>query len=198
MFSFLTVFLIFCSKTLKTRRCWSVAGRRRRLVSEGRCLWVPCVRAGRRARLRVQEAQLPGLALLLSLLPPERHLRGHHPLPLRDQGALRAHAILPAAEALVAFERGDHAVVPTSGALRGARVSPLHRGAARTEEERRGAHEGRGNLQTMPGEAERSDPAVHPPEERHKYPISSSGTAFKTRPSTVLSLLPLAPTPCAP
>lgn len=156
-----------------------MAGRRRPPVSDRRFLSVPCVRADRRARLRVQEAQLPSLALLLSLLPPERHLRGHHPLPLRDQCALGAHAVLPAAEALVAFERGDHAVVPTSGALRGARVSPLQRGAASTEEERRGAHDGRGHLQSVPGEAERSDPAVHSAEERHKYPTGSSGAAFK-------------------
>lgn len=173
MFSFLTVFRSFCSKPLKTRRCGSVAGRRGRPVSDGRTLWVPCV------RLRVQEAQLPGLALLLGLLPPERHLRGHHSLPLRYQGALGAHAVPPAAEALVAFERGDHAMVPASGALRGARVPSLQRGAASPEKERRRAHDGRGHLQTVPGEAERSDPAVHPAGERRKYPISSSGAALK-------------------
>ena len=167
-------------------------------VSDGRSPWAPCVRAHRRARLRIQEAQLPGFALLLSLLPPERHLRGHHPLPLRYQGALCAHAVLPAAEALMAFERGDDAVVPTPGALRRARVSPLQRGAASAEEERRGAHDGRGHLQTVPGEAERSYPAVHSTQERHRFPISSSGAAFKTRPFTVLRFLPLALTPCAP
>lgn len=58
-------------------------------------------------------------------------------------------------------------MVPASGALRGAGVSPLQRGVARAEEERWGAQEGRGHLQAtegvggVPGEAERSDPAVH-------------------------------------
>lgn len=60
-------------------------------------------------------------------------------------------------------------MVPASGALRGAGVSPLQRGVARPEEERRRAQEGLRHLQSsqraggVPGEAEWSDPAVHFP-----------------------------------
>ncbi len=60
------------------------------------------------------------LCLLLRLLPPERDLRRHHPLPLGDERALGAQAVLPPAVALVALERGHHAVVAAAGALRGA------------------------------------------------------------------------------
>ena len=73
-------------------------------------------------RLEQFHSELPGLGLLLRLLPPQRHLRGHHPLPLRDQRALGAHAVLPATVALVSLQRGHHAVVPAARALRGARV----------------------------------------------------------------------------
>lgn len=130
-----------------------------------------------RVRLRVEQAQLPGLALLLGLLPPQSHLSRHHPLPLRYQRALGAHAVPPAAEALVALESGHHAVVPAPGALGGARVPPLQRGAARPEKERRRTHDGGGHLQAVPGEAERSDPAVHPPGERRKIPQIGSETS---------------------
>lgn len=67
----------------------------------------------------------------------------------------------------MALERGDHAVVPASGALRSAGVSPFQRGVTSPEEERRRAQEGRGHLQAtervggVPGQAELSDPAVH-------------------------------------
>lgn len=54
----------------------------------------------------VQEPVQPtGLALLLRLLPAQRHLRGHDTLALGDQGALSTRAVPPAAEALVALER---------------------------------------------------------------------------------------------
>lgn len=58
-------------------------------------------------------------------------------------------------------------MVPAPGALRGAGVSPLQRGVASPEEERRRTQEGRWHLQAtergggVPGQAERSDPAVH-------------------------------------
>ena len=58
-------------------------------------------------------------------------------------------------------------MVPASGALRSAGVSPLQRGVTSPEEERRRAQEGRGHLQAteraggVPGQAERSDIAVH-------------------------------------
>lgn len=71
-----------------------------------------------------------GLALLLGLLPPEGHLRGHHSLSLRDQCALGTHTVPPAAEALVAFQRGHHAMVPAPCALGHAWVPPLQRGVA--------------------------------------------------------------------
>lgn len=148
-----------------------------------------------RVRLRVEQPQLPGLALLLGLLPPEGHLSRHHPLPLRYQRALGAHAVPPAAEALVALEGGHHAVVPAPGALGGARVPPLQRGAARPEKEGWRAHDGGGHLQAVPGEAERSDPAVHPPGERpKKYPIGFGESA----PRGCVRLVPPVLTPRAP
>lgn len=70
-------------------------------------------------------------------------------------------------------------MVPASGALRGARVSSLQRGAASSEEERRGAQEGRGHLQTVPGKAKRSDPVVHFTEVMQKYDVVSSSAASK-------------------
>ena len=59
------------------------------------------------------------------LLPPQRHLRRHHALPLGDQRALGAQAVLPAAEPLVALQRRHDAVVATPGAL-GRALVPLH------------------------------------------------------------------------
>lgn len=70
----------------------------------------------------VQKAQFPSLVLLLGLLAPEGHLRGHDPLALGYQRALGAHTVPPPAISLVALERRHHPVVPTAGALRGARV----------------------------------------------------------------------------
>ena len=84
----------------------------------------------------VQQLQLAGLALLLRLLPPQRHLRRHDALALGDQGALGAHAVLPAAVALVALERGHHAVVAAASAL--GRAGVLLGGA---QEERRATTE---------------------------------------------------------
>ena len=71
----------------------------------------------------VEQPQLAGLVLLLSLLPPQRHLGRHHALPLGDEGALGAHAVPPAAVALVALQGRHHPVVPTASALRGAGVA---------------------------------------------------------------------------
>ncbi|TNN74389.1 hypothetical protein EYF80_015348 [Liparis tanakae] len=97
-------------------------------------------RGGETLRGAVEELQLSRLVLLLRLLPPQRHLRRHHALPLGDQCALGAHTVLPAAVALVALQRGHHAVVPAAGALRGARV--LVRGA---QDELRAAHKSPGH-----------------------------------------------------
>lgn len=58
-------------------------------------------------------------------------------------------------------------MVSTSGALRGAGVSPLQRGVTTPEDEMRRAQEGMRHLQAtervggVPGQAKRSDPAVH-------------------------------------
>ncbi len=52
------------------------------------------------------------------LLPLQRDLRRHHPLPLRNQVALRAVAVLVPAVPLVALEPRHHPVVPASRALR--------------------------------------------------------------------------------
>ncbi|KAL0607446.1 hypothetical protein AAY473_024050 [Plecturocebus cupreus] len=71
--------------------------------------------------------QPPGFALLLRLLPAQRHLGGHDALALGDQGALGTRAVAPAAEALVALERRHHAVVATAGALGRPRVAAAHR-----------------------------------------------------------------------
>ena len=98
---------------------------------------------------RVQHLELARLALLLRLLPPQRHLRGHHALPLRNQRALGARAVPPSAEALMALERGHYSVVPAPRAFRRARVAPLqHRvpaagGGGSAEEERGRAKQGR-------------------------------------------------------
>lgn len=86
---------------------------------------------------RVHEAQLAGLALLLSLLPPQRHLGRHDPLPLRDQGALGADTVPPATVALVSLERRDDAVVAAPRAL-GCPLVPL-----------RGAQEERGRYRAQ-------------------------------------------------
>lgn len=102
----------------------------------------------------------------------------------------------------MAFQRGDDAVVPAPGALRRAGVSPIQRGAASPEEERRRAHEGRGHLQAtervggVPGEAERSDPAVHFLRRCKNTKVGPSNRGFDVMPPLVVtdvSPLPLAP-----
>lgn len=65
------------------------------------------------------------LQTFTGLLPPQSHLGRHHPLPLDDQDALVARAVLEAAVALVALQPGQHAVVPAARALGG----PLERRA---------------------------------------------------------------------
>lgn len=72
----------------------------------------------------VEQLQLPDLVLLLGLLPPQSHLRRHHPLPLDDEDAFLTGAVLEPAVALVTFEPGQHAVVPAPRTLGG----PLERG----------------------------------------------------------------------
>lgn len=54
---------------------------------------------------------------LRSLLPPQRDLRRHDALALHHQQAAGAATVPPAAEALVAFQTRDDAVVPTAGAF---------------------------------------------------------------------------------
>lgn len=54
---------------------------------------------------------------LRRLLPPQRDLRGHHPLPLHHQQAAGAAAVPPAAEALVSLQARHDPVVPTASAL---------------------------------------------------------------------------------
>lgn len=74
----------------------------------------------------------------------------------------------------MAFERRDHAVVPAPGTLRGPGVSPLQRGVASLEEERRRAQKGRGYRQATEraggviGQTKGSDPVFHRSEERVK------------------------------
>ncbi|KAA8582468.1 hypothetical protein FQN60_006139 [Etheostoma spectabile] len=157
--------LVLCAENIKTGSCWRFAGRCRPPGAYGCRLRDPCFPNDPRGG--VHEPELPGFALLLSLLPPQCHLRGHHPLPLRYQSALCAHAVSPATETLVAFQRGNNAVVSASGALRGAGVTPLQHGVTTPEDEMRRAQEGMRHLQTaervgvVPGQAKRSDPAVH-------------------------------------
>lgn len=64
------------------------------------------------------------LQTLVGLLPAQRHLRRHDALPLDDEDALLAGAVLEAAVALVALEPRQHAVVAAPRALGG----PLERG----------------------------------------------------------------------
>ena len=71
----------------------------------------------------VEQPQLTGLVLFLSLLPAERHLGRHDPLPLGDERALGAHTVPPAAVALVALQGRHHPVVTAAGTFRGARVA---------------------------------------------------------------------------
>lgn len=74
----------------------------------------------------------------------------------------------------MAFERRDHAVVPAPGTLRGSGVSPLQRGVASLEEERRRTQKGRRYRQAteraggMIGQTKGSDPIFHRSEERVK------------------------------
>ena len=56
-------------------------------------------------RLEQFHSELPGLGLLLRLLPPQRHLGRHHPLALRDEGALGTQAVPPPAVALVSLHK---------------------------------------------------------------------------------------------
>ena len=69
-------------------------------------------------------------AYLRCLLPPQGHLRRHHPLPLHHQQAVGALAVPPAAEALVSLQAGHHAVVSAAGALRRPAELPLFPHAA--------------------------------------------------------------------
>lgn len=64
-------------------------------------------------------------AHLRGLLPPQGHLRRHHPLSLHHQQAVGALAVPPAAEALVSLQAGHHAVVAAAGALRCPAQLPL-------------------------------------------------------------------------
>lgn len=57
------------------------------------------------------------MAHLCRLLSPQGDLRSHHPLPLHHEHTVRALAVTPATEALVAFETRHDAVVPTAGAF---------------------------------------------------------------------------------
>ena len=76
-----------------------------------------------RGRLLAAGAQV----VLGLLLAAQRHLGGHHPLPLDHQEATGAPAVLPGAGALVALQARDDAVVPAARAL----------GAARSTRDRR-------------------------------------------------------------
>lgn len=80
--------------------------------------WSP-QRPGRQHRQRPlgAGAQPERDGVLGRLLPLQRHLRGHDALPLSDQVALGAVAVLESAVTLVTLEPGDHAVVPASRAL---------------------------------------------------------------------------------
>lgn len=161
----LTILRVLSSKNIKTCNCCFVAARCWNPGSQGWSFGAPCLDSDPRAG--VHKPELPGFAFLLSLLSSQCHLRGHHPLPLRYQRALCAHAVPPATETLVAFQRRDHAMVPAPGTLRGPGVSPLQSGVTSPEEEWRRVQQGRGHLQTtergggMPGEAQGSDPALH-------------------------------------
>lgn len=54
---------------------------------------------------------------LRGLLPPQGHLRRHHPLSLHHQQTVGALAVPPAAEALVPLQARHHAVVAAPSAL---------------------------------------------------------------------------------
>lgn len=180
----LTVFLILHSKRVITGRCLAAAaaaGGCWHLRAPRRTLGIPSPSADTGAG--VYEPELAGFALLLRLLPPEGHLRRHHALPLRDQRALGAHAVPPAAKALVAFQRGHHAVVPAPGALGRARVPPLQRGVARPEEERRRLQKGlrHGHAPQWAGGAKRSDPTVHFRQEEESANALASDVTLMSR-----------------
>jgi len=65
------------------------------------------------------------------LLPPQRHLRRHDALPLHHQQAVGALAVPPSAEALVALQARDHAVVPAARTLRRPAQLPVFAARAR-------------------------------------------------------------------
>lgn len=65
-----------------------------------------------------QRVRDQALQALVGLLPAKRHLSRHDPLPLDDQDAFLAGAVLEATVALVALEPGQHPVVPAASALR--------------------------------------------------------------------------------
>lgn len=70
----------------------------------------------------IEELELSGFVFFLRLLSAERHLRGHHALPLGYEGALCAHAVLPATVAFVTFKRRHNAMITAAGALGRARI----------------------------------------------------------------------------
>ena len=95
-------------------------------------------RPGRQlAHRRRYAADAHGNDVLGRLLPLERHLGGHDPLPLGDQVALGAQAVLVLAVALVALEPRDHAVVAATRTFRLAH-------AALRKRQQRGRHWRRG------------------------------------------------------
>lgn len=71
------------------------------------------------ARQHAQRLRNEALQALVGLLAAQRHLRRHDALPLDDEDALLARAVLEAAVALVTFEPRQHAVVAAPRALGG-------------------------------------------------------------------------------
>lgn len=59
------------------------------------------------------------LQTLVGLLPAQRHLRRHDALPLDDEDAFLAGAVLEPTVPLVTFEPRQHAVVPAPSTLGG-------------------------------------------------------------------------------
>lgn len=93
------------------RRLRRLRGRRRLRGGGG---GVPRRRGAGQSTQRVGNEALEAL---VSLLPAQRHLRRHDPLPLDDEDALLAGAVLEAAVALVTLEPGQHPVVAAARAL---------------------------------------------------------------------------------
>lgn len=97
--------------TRRRRRLRRLRGRRR-LRGGGGVSW------RWRSRQGAQRVWDEALEALVGLLPAQRHLGRHDPLPLDDEDALLAGAVFEAAVALVALEPGQHAVVAAARALR--------------------------------------------------------------------------------